>query len=223
MAECHCKALHMLELITKLHESQRRYDDMSRSIKIQDVISRGRMPVSDLFSKFKKTLEAGVDVIGSKSKELWDTTVIRTRISDLKSRRRSLAEALGVLVFNMIRDNSLDLDQIRAKASDIASVDAEIDRAEAELEQVREQARMQDAAIVEPEDVSTSEVQDEHDDEEHPVEPAEKDEPEPPEEPVRAQAAAPRQCECGADIVQDARFCVWCGRPIPPSSTHPFE
>ena len=82
--------------------------------------------MSDILDKIKKTIGVGVDTVGAKSKELWDTTVIRTRISDLKAKRRDLLEDLGGLAFEMLSKGSLAEPVLRAKADTIREIDRQI-------------------------------------------------------------------------------------------------
>lgn len=164
--------------------------------------------MSDLLSKIKKTLGTGVDVIGTKSKELWDSTVIRTRIADLRSRRRGLAEQLGGMVYTMLMEDNIDLDAIKAKAAEISEVDADIDRAEEELAQVGREAQEKKTEHAGPsEEQAQSQSQ---------AEPQPQAQPEPLPAP-QPEPVAVRRCECGAEARTGARYCVECGRPIPPT------
>ena len=177
--------------------------------------------MSDLLSKIKKTLGTGVDVIGTKSKELWDSTVIRTRIAELRSRRRGLAEQLGSMVYTMLAEDSLDLEAIKAKATEIAEVDVEIDRAEEELARVGREVR--EAQENKTEQAETKAAQTEKADGGE-IEPAATQQPQESQEAQASQASqepqeppvAARRCECGAKALAGARYCVECGRPIPP-------
>ncbi len=153
--------------------------------------------VSDIFEKIKKGIGVGVDVVGAKSKELWDTTVIRTKISDLKSKRRDLIEDLGGLTFEMLCKGSLAEPVLRAKADAIRDIDRQIAEAEEEVQRIREAAKEQPAAA------------EQTDQPEQPQATEEPDTAETPDEPD-----VTRTCECGAAILEGARFCVSCGRPI---------
>lgn len=174
-------------------------------IVIESTVYQRRMSeVSDLLNKIRKTLGTGVDVIGTKSKELWDATVIRTRIGDLRARRRGLAEQLGGMVYTMLAEDSLDIDSVKAKAAEITEVDVEIDRAEEELARIGSEAQEKTA---------------DHD-REHPDAEAKADAAPAPAgapEPERAtEQPEARRCECGAEVRAGARYCIECGRPIPP-------
>ncbi|HON42449.1 MAG TPA: hypothetical protein PLM74_04860 [Bacillota bacterium] len=163
-------------------------------------------PVSDIFDKIKKTIGVGVDTVGAKSKELWDTTVIRARISDLKAKRRDLLEDLGRLTFEMLSGGSLAEPVLRAKADAIHEIDRQIAAAEEEIQRIREASREQQQA--DAEDV--------------PAQPAEVDVPESTDEspacdgePSVLEEPKPlRTCECGTLVLEGARFCVACGRPV---------
>ncbi|MGI6131981.1 MAG: hypothetical protein ACOYES_08925 [Bacillota bacterium] len=163
-------------------------------------------PVSDIFDKIKKTIGVGVDAVGAKSKELWDTTVIRTRISDLKAKRRDLLEDLGRLTFEMLSRGSLAEPVLLAKADAIREIDRQITAAEEEIQRIREASREQqnegaEDAPAQPLEPDTSESAGEST-----VPDAEPSVPE-EQEPART-------CECGTVVLEGARFCVACGRPV---------
>ena len=162
-------------------------------------------PVSDIFDKIKKTIGVGVDAVGAKSKELWDTTVVRARISDLRAKRRDLVEDLGGLTLEMLSGGSLAEPVLRAKADAIREIDRQIAAAEEEIQRIREASREQQAGS---EDV--------------PVQPVEADRPVSTEETtagdgepsVHEEPKSARTCECGTAVLEGARFCVACGRPV---------
>ena len=161
--------------------------------------------MSDIFDKIKKTIGVGVDTVGAKSKELWDTTVVRARISDLRAKRRDLLEDLGGLTFEMLSGGSLAEPVLRAKADAIREIDRQIAAAEEEIQRIREASREQQAGS---EDV--------------PVQPVEADRPVSTEETtagdgepsVHEEPKSARTCECGTAVLEGARFCVACGRPV---------
>ncbi|HAI86311.1 MAG TPA: hypothetical protein DCL63_04895 [Firmicutes bacterium] len=167
----------------------------------QDGDNDGRWAlVSDIFDKIKKSIGVGVDTVGAKSKELWDTTVIRTRISELKTKRRELLEDLGGLAFEMLSKGSLAEPVLRAKADAIREIDRQIAAAEEEIQRIREAAREQPVAAEQAKQSEPTE------------EPETGEDPEPvaaPDEPEMATT-----CECGAVVLEGARFCVACGRPV---------
>jgi hypothetical protein len=161
-------------------------------------------PVSDIFDKIKKTIGVGVDTVGAKSKELWDTTVVRARISDLRAKRRDLLEDLGGLTFEMLSGGSLAEPVLRAKADAIREIDRQIAADEEEIRRIREASREHQQA------------------DEVPVQPVEADRPESAgdttagdgEPSVREEPKSARTCECGTAVLEGARFCVACGRPV---------
>ncbi|MEA4883953.1 MAG: hypothetical protein VB144_09940 [Clostridia bacterium] len=181
--------------------------------------------MTDFLDKFAKTIASGIDAMGSKSKEFLDVQRVKSRIADLNAKRRLLCEELGKLTHAMMNGAKFDQDKLRAKSGEISAVEALIADAEAELEHVREMAR-------EPRshDSSTPEVQ--------PSRPA-PEEASPPcapaapeslvtatdsastaepasaaEGPTPGSPEAPLTCECGASLVEGARYCVSCGRPV---------
>ena len=139
--------------------------------------------MSDIFDKIKKTIGVGVDTVGAKSKELWDTTVVRARISDLRAKRRDLLEDLGGLTFEMLSGGSLAEPVLRAKADAIREIDRQIAADEEEIRRIREASREHQQA----------------DSEEVPVQPVEADRPVSTEEgrraPVRLQRFSPAHAD----------------------------
>ncbi len=180
--------------------------------------------VSDILDKIKKTIGVGVDVVETKSKEFWDTTVIRTRISDLKAKRRDLLENLGGLAFEMLSKGSLAEPVLRAKSEAILEIDRQIDAAEAQIRKIREASKEQRASDQnepaqsvepEPEPQATWETAQQPDQADQPEQAKQPEQMEHPEQARRPEEPAPpRPCECGARVLEGARFCVACGRPV---------
>jgi hypothetical protein len=178
---------------------------MRRNIRGNDKYGRWA-PVSDIFDKIKKTIGVGVDTVGAKSKELWDTTVIRAKISDLKAKRRDLLEDLGRLTYEMLSGGSLAEPVLRTKADAIRDIDLQIAAAEGEIQRIREASR--DQLPADGEDV--------------PAQPVEAEKPESASESTASEAEPSacdqpkpaRTCECGTAVLEGARFCVACGRPV---------
>jgi len=59
--------------------------------------------VTDIFDKVVKGIGTSVDTVGSKTKELWDPTRIKSKISDLKADKQ---KAHGRIRRERIRDAS---------------------------------------------------------------------------------------------------------------------
>lgn len=163
---------------------------------------RRQVFMTDIFDKVVKGIGTGVDAVGSKTKELWDLTRIRSKISDLKAERRKLLEELGETAYEMLAKSAFNFEKLDAKAKGIAKIDKEISKAEEELQKVRDTGKMEEEKPGEP--VDTPEVTDTPEGAtEEGVE----------EEAEEALLDAPK-CECGASIVSGARYCVACGRPV---------
>ncbi|HAN87301.1 MAG TPA: hypothetical protein DCQ13_06615, partial [Firmicutes bacterium] len=90
--------------------------------------------MTDIFDKVVKGIGTSVDAVGSKTKELWDLTRIRSRISDLKADKRRLFEELGETAYEMLVKSAFNFEKLNAKAAEIARIDKEIAEAEKELE-----------------------------------------------------------------------------------------
>jgi len=163
--------------------------------------------VTDMFDKVVKSIGTGVDAVGSKTKELWDLTRIRARISDLKAERRKILEELGEVAYEMLIHSAFDFERLNAKAAEIAEIDKEISEASEQLEKVRDISKAEEKKPGEakPEEPATApEATDT---------PEEASEEGMEEEPEEAPQDAPI-CECGTSIVPGARYCISCGRPV---------
>lgn len=163
--------------------------------------------MTDIFDKVVKGIGTGVDAVGSKTKELWDLTRIRSKISDLNADKRRLLEELGETTYEMLAKSAFNFEKLKAKAEEIAELDKRISEAEEELQKVRdtgkageekpEEAEPEEPVaapkvIETPEDASGEGVD---------------------EEPEETPEDAPK-CECGTSIMPCARYCISCGRPV---------
>jgi hypothetical protein len=167
---------------------------------------RRRVFVTDIIDKVVKGIGTGVDIVGSKTKELWDSTRIKSKIGDLKADRHKVMEELGEEAYEMLRKNAFNFDRLYAKAAEITEIDKEIAEAEEALANIREESDGEEkpeateieesAPEPEPADVSEEEA----------------------EEAEESCSDAPK-CACGASIVSGARYCIFCGRPVPSGSS----
>lgn len=161
---------------------------------------RRQVFVTDIFDKVVKGIGTGVDAVGSKTKELWDLTRIRSKISDLKADKRRLLEELGETTYGMLEKSAFNFEKLNAQAAGIAEIDKEISEAEEELKKVRDASKAEE----EKPEVVASEITET---------PAEASLEGVEEEPEEAPPDAPK-CECGTSIVPGARYCISCGRPV---------
>ena len=96
--------------------------------------------MTDIIDKVVKGIGTGVDIVGSKTKELWDSTRIKSKIGDLKADRHKVMEELGEEAYEMLRKNAFNFDRLYAKAAEITEIDKEIAEAEEALANIREES-----------------------------------------------------------------------------------
>ena len=87
----------------------------------------------DFFDKFKQGIEKGVTTVSVKSKEAIETTRLKSHIAELQRQKREALEELGSIAYTMYAKDSFDLDRIKARCSNVASLDEQIKKKEAEL------------------------------------------------------------------------------------------
>ncbi len=90
------------------------------------------------FDKLKDGLEQGVSTIGAKSKEMIDTTKVKLEIDSLQKKKRSAFEDIGILVYTMLTDGSIDEAKIKEKCEAVTNIENQIKEKEKELEQIHQ-------------------------------------------------------------------------------------
>ena len=97
--------------------------------------------MADLFNKLKQGLDKGVTAASAKSKEVIESTRLKSQIRDLQGRKREVLEELGSLVYAMSLQGGFDEARMREKAAAVAAVDGQIKQKEAEVEGVHLKAQ----------------------------------------------------------------------------------
>ena len=97
--------------------------------------------MADLFNKLKHGLDKGVTAASAKSKEVIESTKLKSQIRDLQGRKREVLEELGNIVYAMFLQGSFDEARVREKAAVVAAVDDHIKQKEAEVEDVHVKAQ----------------------------------------------------------------------------------
>lgn len=97
--------------------------------------------MADLFNKIKQGLDKGVTAASVKSKEVIESTKLKSQIRDLQGRKREVLEELGSLVYTMFLQGSFDEARVREKAAAVRAVDDQIRQKEAEVEDVHVKAQ----------------------------------------------------------------------------------
>jgi hypothetical protein len=94
----------------------------------------------DFFGKLRDSMAKGVATVGVKSKELVETTKIRTQISTLQEQVKNAFVDLGNTVYGMSMNGQWDPSAIMPKCEAIRALQEQIQQQEAQLDQVHSQS-----------------------------------------------------------------------------------
>jgi hypothetical protein len=97
--------------------------------------------MGDFFQKVKQGIGKGVTTASVKSKEVMETTKIKSQISGLEERKRVMLEELGNIAYVMVSKGEIDEERLKTKSSAIAAVDGEIEQKQEELKEVHLKAQ----------------------------------------------------------------------------------
>jgi len=113
------------------------------------------------FNKFKEGLNRGIRIVNIRSKEAYDTVLIKNRIRSLKKRRTDSVLEMGNIIYRTFKYKSkINYDIVETKCADIESIEREIEKCEDELKIIHlnaEKALGNVKALVKPRFVSTCE------------------------------------------------------------------
>lgn len=114
-----------------------------------------------LFNKFKEGVNRGLKVLNVRSKEAYDTVLIRNRIRSLRKRREETVLEMGNALYRTFKYKGIiNQEIIETKCKDIENVEKEIEKCEQELEFVHvnaDKALGSVKALVKPKVVSACE------------------------------------------------------------------
>lgn len=100
----------------------------------------GGVTVDNFIKNLKKEFDKGVAVVGAKSKELIETTKIKSQIDDLKETKRQTFQEVGEIVYQMSLDQNYNGEEaIKEKCQALAELDQQIQAKEVELKKVRQE------------------------------------------------------------------------------------
>ena len=100
--------------------------------------------MNDFLDKVKQGLDKGVTVVSVRSKEALEAARLKAKIGTLADRKKDILEELGSLVYAAFTHEGLDLGtDAKAKAEEIAGLDAEIKGVEEELRRVHREAKQE--------------------------------------------------------------------------------
>lgn len=88
----------------------------------------------DVLTKIKRGLGKGLRVVNIRSKEVYETVLIKNKIQSHKKKRKKSVTDLGESVFRMFKHKgSFDEESLRAKCTSVAKIEQEIKDFEDEL------------------------------------------------------------------------------------------
>lgn len=88
-----------------------------------------------LFNKFKDGVNRGLRILNVRSKEAYDTVLIRNRIRSLRKRRSDTVLEMGNMLYRTFKYKGIiNSEIVETKCKDIESIEIEIEKCEQELE-----------------------------------------------------------------------------------------
>jgi len=88
-----------------------------------------------LFNKFKDGVNRGLRILNVRSKEAYDTVLIRNRIRSLRNRRSDSVLEMGNMLYRTFKYKGIiNSEIVETKCKDIESIEKEIEKCEQELE-----------------------------------------------------------------------------------------
>jgi NADH pyrophosphatase NudC (nudix superfamily) len=99
--------------------------------------------MADFLDKVKQGFGKGVTTVSVKSKELLETSKLKSQIAEVQKQKKEALEELGNIVYTMFLKGAFDDERLQAKSMAIAALDEQIKAKENELMETR--ARAQEA------------------------------------------------------------------------------
>lgn len=93
--------------------------------------------MADFFDKVKQGINRGVTTVSVKSREVLDTTMLKSQIDTLNKQKKEALEALGNVVYTLFVQKVADENRVRAGCEAVAKIDNKIRESEEELRQTR--------------------------------------------------------------------------------------
>ncbi|MGE5653953.1 MAG: hypothetical protein ACM3ZQ_06760 [Bacillota bacterium] len=94
----------------------------------------------DFFSRLKEGVAKGVTTVSVKSKEVMETTKVKTQINSLQDQVKGQQAELGQAVMPLILDGTIADEALLARCQAIQALEEQIQGLEAQLEQIRAQS-----------------------------------------------------------------------------------
>jgi len=112
-----------------------------------------------LFNKFKDGVNKGLRILNIRSKEAYDTVLIKNRIRNLRKRRSGNVLEMGNILYRTFKYKRIINEEIiETKCKDIENIEKEIEKCEQELEFLHinaDKALGRVKALVKPNVIST--------------------------------------------------------------------
>lgn len=90
---------------------------------------------SYLFNKLKDGVNRGLKILNIRSKEAYDTVLIRNRIRNLRKRRSDTVLEMGNMLYRTYKYKGIiNQDIVESKCKDIEGIEKQIEKSEQELE-----------------------------------------------------------------------------------------
>ncbi len=86
--------------------------------------------MSDFFGKFKKGLDKSISIASQKSGELMEAGKLQTQIIALRNDRKNAINELGKVTYDMLKNDSFELEVLEEKYHQILTIETEISEKE---------------------------------------------------------------------------------------------
>lgn len=87
-----------------------------------------------LFNKFKDGVGKGLKILNIRSKEAYDSVVVKNRIRNLRNKRQETALEMGNTIYRTFKyKGTINEEAIEKKCADIEEIEKEIEKCEQEL------------------------------------------------------------------------------------------
>lgn len=97
--------------------------------------------MAELLDKLKKTIDQSITTVSVKSKEMLETTQLRSQIKALQQQKRERLEELGNIVYTMLGRGTLEQDRLQEKYRALAELDRRITEKEEQIKAIQQQAQ----------------------------------------------------------------------------------
>ncbi|HEV2352243.1 MAG TPA: zinc ribbon domain-containing protein [Terriglobia bacterium] len=97
--------------------------------------------MGNFFDKVKQGVGKGVTTVSVKSKEMLETSKLKSQIADIQKQKREALEELGNIVYIMHLKSAFDEERLHIKSASIAALEEQIRAKEAELAETHAKAQ----------------------------------------------------------------------------------